>query len=264
MADASSAINTGREQRKQTLFIVLAGFFLGNAILAELIGGKLFTVQTPFWTFILSVGVVIWPVVFIMTDIINEYFGRAGVRRLSILGAAIIAYVYVALYATRLVKAHPTISPVKDDAFNQVFFQSQWIIVGSIIAFLLAQLIDVTVFWIVRRHTGHRLLWLRATGSTAVSQLIDTFVVQFVGLYLPWRLGQTSNDYNFHTFLIGATSGYVFKLAVAVGVTPLLYVVHAVIDRYLGPDVAEQLIESTARTEHADDATVLPHTSRSR
>jgi uncharacterized integral membrane protein (TIGR00697 family) len=258
----------GREQRRQVLFLVLAGFFLGNALLAEMIGGKLFQIPAPWqaWVaessvwhaFTLSCGVILWPIVFITTDIINEYFGRAGVRRLSFLGAGIIAYSFVALWLAGLVRA-AGFSPVDDASFQRVFLQSQWIIVGSIAAFLAAQLIDVTVFWVIRRRTGHRLLWLRATGSTLVSQLIDTFVVAFVGLYLPWRLGfsQAEQPFTFLNYLNTSSSGYLFKLVVAIGVTPVLYLLHAVIDRYLGPAEAERLIEATAATEHADDATVL-------
>ena len=233
---------------------MLAGVFLGNALLAELIGGKLFQVPTPWHVFTLSCGIVLWPVVFIFTDIVNEYFGRRGVRQLSFLAAAIIAYAYLALALTRFVPA-ASFSPVDDASFSRVFFQSQWIIVGSIAAFLLAQLLDVSVFWLIRRHTGHRFLWLRATGSTVVSQLIDTFVVQFVGLHLPHRLGQQGID--FPTFVNSASSGYLFKVAVALAITPLLYLVHGVIDRYLGESAAEQIVEKVATAEHADDATVL-------
>lgn len=241
-------------ERRQLLFLVLAGVFLGNALLAELIGGKLFQLPTPWHVFTLSVGIVLWPVVFVFTDIVNEYFGRRGVRQLSFLAAAIIAYAFLALSLTQLVPA-ADFSPVDDASFSRVFLQSQWIIVGSIAAFLLAQLIDVTVFWLIRRQTGHRFLWLRATGSTVVSQLIDTFVVQFVGLHLPWRLGGQGID--LPTFLNSASSGYLFKLCIALAITPLLYLVHALIDRYLGEEDAEQQIETVASTEHADDATVL-------
>jgi uncharacterized integral membrane protein (TIGR00697 family) len=175
------------------------------------------------------------------------------VRQLSFLAAAIIGYAYLALAATQLVPA-ASFSPVDDASFSRVFLQSQWIIVGSIAAFLLAQLIDVTVFWLIRRRTGHRFLWLRATGSTLVSQLIDTFVVQFVGLHLPWRLGSQGVD--LPTFLNSASSGYLFKLGVALAITPMLYVVHAVIDRYLGEAEADRLVETTASREGADDATL--------
>lgn len=239
------------EQRRQTLFMVLGGVFLGNALIAEMVGGKLFQVDTPWHTFTLSCGVIIWPVVFVTSDIINEYFGRSGVKRLSLLAAAVIAYAFFAVWICQFVKA-PGFSPIDDNSFNRVFLQSQWIIVGSITAFLLAQLIDVTVFWLVRRRTGHRLLWLRATGSTLVSQSIDTFVVGFIGLYLPWRLGFSKSDepFTFANFLNTSTSGYVFKFAVAVAVTPALYLIHAIIDRYLGRE-AERIIETVAKVEGA-------------
>jgi uncharacterized integral membrane protein (TIGR00697 family) len=254
MAGTAASPARSPSERRQLLFLVLAGFFVGNALLAELIGGKLFQVPTRWHVFTLSVGIVLWPLVFIFTDIVNEYFGRRGVRQLSFLAAGIITWAYVALWLTQLVPA-ADFSPVDDKSFSRVFLQSQWIIVGSIIAFLLAQLIDVTVFWLIRRQTGHRLLWLRATGSTVVSQLIDTFVVQFVGLYLPWRLGGQGID--FPTFLNSASSGYLFKIGVAILITPLLYLVHVVIDRYLGELESERLVETVAGTERADDATVL-------
>jgi hypothetical protein len=240
-------------ERRQLLFLVLGGFFVGNALLAEVIGGKLFQVPTRWHTFTLSVGIVLWPLVFVFTDVVNEYFGRRGVRQLSFLAAAVIVWAYFALWMTQLVPA-ASFSPVDDASFSRVFLQSQWIIVGSIVAFLLAQLIDVTVFWLIRRQTGHRFLWLRATGSTVVSQLIDTFVVQFVGLYLPWRLGGQGID--FPTFLNSASSGYLFKVVVALSITPLLYVVHVAIDAYLGETEAERQIETVARAERADDATL--------
>jgi hypothetical protein len=248
---AAASSSNHHEGRRQTLFLVLAGVFIGNALLAELIGGKLFQVPTPWHTFTLSCGIVLWPVVFVFTDIINEYFGRDGVRKMSFLAAAIIAYSFLALTAAGAVPA-ASFSPVDDGSFARVFFQSRWIIVGSIAAFLLAQLIDVTVFWIIRRSTGHRFLWLRATGSTLVSQLIDTFLVGFVGLYLPTRFGRPGPD--FAEYLNSAFSGYLFKFVIALSVTPLLYLVHRVVDGYLGKTEAELLVEAIAETEHADDA----------
>lgn len=244
------------QRRRNVLLLVLTGFFLVNALLAELVGGKLFQVPTPLelssgrpFKFTLSCGIILWPVVFIMTDIINEYFGRSGVRRLSVLAAGLIAYAFIALWLAQLVPA-ADFSPVDDQAFRRVFLQTQWIIVGSITAFLLAQLLDVTVFWIIRRRTGRRLLWLRATGSTVVSQLIDTFIVQFIGLYMPGWFN-VPGALSFDQFINSASSGYLFKLVVAIAVTPLLYVLHRIIDSYLGESVAVQMIEATARTEQA-------------
>ena len=256
------------DRRRQVLFLVLAGFFLTNALLAEIIGGKLLEIKTGLsilgkenYGIGLSCGLILWPVVFIVTDIVNEYFGRGGVRRLSFLGAAMIAYAFVALWITNSVRT-ADFSPIKADAFSNVVMQSQFIIVGSITAFLLAQLVDVTVFWMIRRQTGHKWLWLRATGSTIISQIIDTYVVGIIGLYLPFALHQMNPDrfpntgLPLSTVLEIQTAGYIFKVLVAIGITPVLYVVHAVIDRYLGRSAAEQMIETTAKKEHADDASL--------
>ncbi len=239
--------------RRELLFLILAAFFIGNALLAELIGGKLFAVETPWHTFVLSCGILLWPVVFVISDIVNEYFGRAGVKRLSFVGAAVIGYAFLALSLAQLTKAVP-FSPVDNASFRTVFSQSQWIIVGSIAAFLVAQLVDVSVFWIIRRRTGHRLLWLRATGSTIVSQLVDTIIVQFIGLHLPFLFGRGGID--FPNFVNSASSGYLFKLIIAIAVTPILYLLHAVIDRALG-DEAPRMIERAAEREGAGDRDVL-------
>jgi len=249
-------LRRGVEQRRQMLFMILGGVFLGNALIAEMVGGKLFEVHTPWHTFVLSCGVIIWPVVFVTSDIINEYFGRAGVKRLTLLAAAVIAYAFFAVWLCQFVKA-PSYSPIDDGSFKRVFIQSQWIIVGSITAFLISQFIDVAVFWIVRRRTGRKYLWLRATGSTLVSQLFDTFVVGFIGLYVPSRLGysQSADPITFLVFLNAALSGYIFKFATAIASTPALYVVHFFIDRYLGT-AADHLIETVAETENAADADV--------
>jgi uncharacterized integral membrane protein (TIGR00697 family) len=208
----------------------------------------------------LSCGLVLWPVVFVMTDIINEYFGRRGVRRLSIIAACMIAYAFVAMWITNRVDT-ASFSPITAAAFSNVFMQSQFIIVGSIIAFLLAQLIDVSVFWIIRRRTGHKYLWLRATGSTVVSQLIDTYVVGFIGLYLPFWLKHrwpetfaNAGGVEWKVYIEAQTAGYLFKLLVAIGITPVLYIVHVIVDGYLGKEEAHRMIEATAKTEHAQNS----------
>lgn len=252
-----ATISPSRDRRLQSLLLVLAAIFIGNALLAELIGGKLFQVPTGLsfggnkFSFTLSCGIILWPVVFIMTDIINEYFGRAGVRRLSIIAAAVIAYAFIAVWIAQLIPT-ASFSPIDEHSFATVFLQSQWIIVGSIIAFLAAQLIDVTVFWMIRRRTGHKYLWLRATGSTVVSQLIDTFIVQFIGLYLP-HVFNPDKGIDFATFINSASSGYAFKFVVAIAITPALYIVHGLIDRYLGREEAVERIEIVAERESAGD-----------
>lgn len=202
--------------------MVLAGFFVTNAIVAELIGGKL--VQF-FGIFTQSIGIILWPVVFILTDLINEHYGKNGVRKLTYITVGLIIYTFVLLSIAIELPA-VNFSPVNDSVFRTVFGQSQWIIVGSITAFLTSQLIDVYIFWLFRNRTGGKMIWLRATGSTVVSQLIDTFVVQYIAFVLPgkWAFGE---------FLVNASWGYVFKLAVAVCLIPLIYAGHYTIKRFL-------------------------------
>lgn len=211
------------KNRKDLVFIILAGFFVTNAIVAELIGGKL--VQF-FGTFTQSIGIILWPVVFVLTDLINEYYGRTGVRKLTFITIGLIIYTYFLITVAINLNA-VDFSPVNDSIFLTVFGQSQWIIIGSIIAFLSSQLVDVYIFWRLRNVTGKRMIWLRATGSTLVSQLIDTFVVQFIAFVIPgkWAFGE---------FFVNASWGYFFKLLVALALIPLIYLGHFAIERFLG------------------------------
>jgi queuosine precursor transporter len=160
------------------------------------------------------------------TDLINEYFGEKGVRKLSFITAGLIAYSFVILLIAISIPAAKGISPVTDDQFYAVFGQSMWIIVGSIIAFLVSQLIDVWVFHYFKNKTGDTMIWLRTTGSTIVSQLFDSFIVLGIAFYLPGKM-------NFETFISSALTGYTFKLVVAILLTPLIYIGHNFIKKYL-------------------------------
>ena len=210
------------KNRKDIVFLVLAGFFITNAIVAELIGGKL--VQF-FGLFTQSIGIILWPVIFLLTDLINEYYGKDGVRKLTYITVGLISFTFIVLSVALRIPA-TSFSPVSDSVFNTIFGQSQWIIVGSIIAFLLSQLVDVYVFWMFKKATGDKHIWLRATGSTMVSQLIDTFVVQFIAFVLPGK-------WPFSEFLVNASWGYAFKLLVALALIPMIYLGHYVIGKYL-------------------------------
>jgi queuosine precursor transporter len=209
-------------KRKDIVFIILAGFFVTNAIVAELIGGKL--VQF-FGLFTQSIGIILWPVVFVLTDLINEHYGKQGVRKLTYITVGLIIYTFVLLSIGINIKA-VGFSPVNDEVFNTVFGQSQWIIVGSVIAFLCSQLVDVYIFWLFRNKTGGKLIWLRATGSTIVSQLIDTFLVQYIAFVLPGKLA-------YDKFIKIAAQGYFFKLLIAFCLIPLIYVGHFAINKFL-------------------------------
>jgi uncharacterized integral membrane protein (TIGR00697 family) len=207
--------------KRNFIFLILAGIFITNAITAELIGGKLIQI----YGFTLSLGILPWPIVFVTTDLINEYFGEKGVRRLTFLTAALICYAFVILLVGMEIPA-VRFSPVKDGQFNAVFGQSMWIIVGSITAFIVSQLLDVFLFTQFKKQTGDKHIWLRATGSTVISQLIDTFIVLGIAFYLP---GKISLD----QYLTMGMTGYIAKLCIAVALTPMVYLGHFLIGKQL-------------------------------
>ncbi len=211
------------QTKKDTLYVILAGIFITNAVTAEMIGGKLIDV----FGIPMSIGILPWPVVFITTDLINEYFGEKGVRKLSFITAALIAYCFLLLLLAIRIPASD-ISGVKDAAFFSVFGQSMWIIVGSITAFLVSQMIDVTIFHFVKNRTGKRMLWLRSTGSTVISQFFDSFIVLGIAFYLT---GQMDTP----TYIASGLTGYGVKLVIAIALTPVIYFAHFLIDKYINP-----------------------------
>ena len=260
---------TAFEKKKTTLFLVLCSIFLSNALLAELIGVKIFSgeallglpgAQIPVFPdftldFNLTAGAIIWPVVFITTDIINEYFGKEGVRKISIITVFVILYAFLvitiitglppAAFWLEVNNQTPAGQPFDINyAFNSIYRQGGGIIIGSIGAFLLAQFLDASVFHWLRQLTGSKKIWLRATGSTLVSQIIDTVVVLFVAFYLfgNWSLKQV---------LAVSIINYLYKFTVAIVLTPLLYGGHYVIDHYLGLNKAKQLTEEAAEDQSA-------------
>jgi uncharacterized integral membrane protein (TIGR00697 family) len=250
------------EQKKNRLFIVLSGIFLTNALLAEMIGTKIFSAESTVglnpahlnilgftMDFNLTAGVVIWPIVFITSDLINEYFGKPGVKRISYLTAILIAYSFLVIFfAIELPPAEWWLNANNKDtqgnpfninfAFGKIFGQGLRIIIGSLTAFLIGQLVDVFVFQRLRSITGSKMLWLRATGSTLISQLIDSFVVLFIAFY-----GVFSNT---QIIAIGITN-YIYKFAIAIALTPLIYLGHGIIDRYLGKDQAHKISDEAAQ-----------------
>lgn len=218
--------------RRDLVFFVLAGIFITHALLGELLGGKLFTA----WGWVMSIGVIPWPVVFVTTDLVNEYYGPKAVRRLTLLAITLIVYTFGLLWLCMLVPA-ADISPVDDASFNRVFGQSMWIIVGSIVAFALSQLIDASVFVWLRRRTKNRLLWLRAVGSTVIAQFIDTFVINSIAFGLPGKI--TPGE-----VLELSVTNYAYKFLIALATLPVIYFGHSLLDRYFARDSNEAEAEA--------------------
>ena len=222
------------KSKRETLYLILAMFFVTNAIVAEMIGGKLIDIHLLGFSFKFSIGILPWPIVFLSTDLINEYFGKQGVRKLSVITSCMILYAFLVLFFAMGVPA-ASFSPVQDEAFKNVFGQSMWIIAGSITAFLVSQIIDVMVFWFFKSRTGNKMLWLRATGSTVVSQLIDSFIVLGIGFLLPGKIS-LDNYIN-----VGLTN-YSGKLIIAILLTPFIYIIHFLIDKFILNEEKNQLI----------------------
>jgi uncharacterized integral membrane protein (TIGR00697 family) len=250
--------------KKTSLYLFLSAVFLTNAIVAEIIGVKIFSAETLLGVapaqlhllgdfvldFNLTAGVVIWPFVFITSDIINEYYGVKGVKQISYITAGFIAYSFLIIYfVTTLPPAQFWLDVNKTDAvgnpvninnaFAMIFRQGLGIIIGSITAFMVGQLLDATVFQSLKKITGSRKIWLRATGSTLVSQLVDSFVVLTIAFYV-------FGNWSFSQVIAVAIVNYIYKFFIAVVLTPILYLAHYLIDNYLGKEHAKELANESS------------------
>lgn len=256
-------IHTIIKSKPTRLFLVLGGFFIANALIAELMGVKLFSLEGTLgipplelhlfgnvFSFNLTAGVLLWPFVFVMTDIINEYYGIKGVRFLSFLAIGLISYAFlmfqgaihldpagfwVGNYASQGV-------PDANKAYRAIFGQSQWIIVGSLVAFLVGQILDVFIFHKIKKLTGEKNIWLRSTGSTIISQFVDSFVVLFIAFYIGPRISSNQGQpWGFGLVMTICVGNYIYKFLMALLMTPVIYLVHHRIDSYLGKDVAGEM-----------------------
>lgn len=244
------------------LFLLLAGFFITNALVAEFVGVKIFSFEKtlgiePFsfsffgvenLGFNLTAGVVLWPVVFIMTDVINEYFGMKSVRILSYLTIGLIIYAFIMIYFSiglepsdwwqfESGKMNADASVHIEDmdlSFNKIMGQGLWIIGGSMVAFLIGQIVDVAIFHRIKKWTGERMIWLRATGSTLISQLIDSYVVLIIAFYI-------GADWDLSMVIAIGTVNLMYKFIVAVLLTPVIYLAHSIIDKYLGKELSDKM-----------------------
>ncbi|HKH60230.1 MAG TPA: queuosine precursor transporter [Flavitalea sp.] len=260
------------KNKSTRLFIILGGFFIANALIAEIIGVKIFSLEKTFGMQPLNVkvlgnelsvnltaGVLLWPIVFIMTDIINEYYGPKGVRFLSFLTAGLIAFAFLVFYgAMHLVPADFFITskkgsgvPDMEKAYQSVLGQGGNIILGSLVAFILSQLIDVFVFHRIKKTTGERAIWLRATGSTLISQFIDSFVVLFIAFYIGSRINNADGDFVWPLKLVLAVGvvNYIYKFVIALILTPVIYLVHMLIEKFLGASLAADMKSAAMRRD---------------
>ena len=262
-------INGILSNKSTRLFCILAGFFIANSLIAEVIGVKIFSLEDTLgvpraniplfgthFSFHLTAGVLLWPVVFVMTDIINEYYGPKGIKFLSFLTIGLIAFSFVIYNAAIGLKPSEYFSigngiNKPDNAFRGIFGQGLWIIIGSIIAFLVGQILDVIIFHRIKKITGEKNIWLRATGSTLVSQLIDSFIVLFIAFYVGKRIQTGQGDpWSLNQVLVTGTGNYIYKFIIALLMTPVIYAAHYCIEKYLGSSQATALKNAAMNREN--------------
>lgn len=244
------------KDRPAKLFIAITAFFAANALIAECIGGKIFSLEKVFGlppsnfsllgqtglAFNLTCGVLLWPLEFVITDIVNEYYGPKAVRRISYTAVALISYAFLMFYlAIKIPPADFWIGSGTEnrianmnDAFTSIFGQGMWIILGSLAAFLISQIVDVTVFHQIKKATGQNKVWLRATGSTLVSQFVDSFIV----LFIAFKIGK---GWSWQLVLAICLVNYAYKSFMAIILTPVIYLAEKGIDNYVGDQAARQM-----------------------
>jgi uncharacterized integral membrane protein (TIGR00697 family) len=178
----------------------------------------------------------------VMTDLVNEYFGPKAVKRISYTAVILIAYAFLMFYLSMGVPAADFwfSTGVKDGvpdmskAYNSIFGQGMWIIFGSITAFLVSQVVDVTVFHKIKKITGEKKIWLRATGSTMISQLVDSFIV----LFIAFKIGK---GWTWQLVLGICIMNYIYKFTMAIILTPVIIIVEKRIEKYVGRDTAMRM-----------------------
>ncbi|HNP24065.1 MAG TPA: queuosine precursor transporter [Panacibacter sp.] len=238
------------------LFLGFTAFFVANALIAECIGNKIFSLEKLFGftpvnfslfgqsglAFNLTCGVLLWPLEFVMTDIVNEYYGPKAVKRISYTAVVLISYAFIMFYGSISIppadfwigsKSANGIDNMQT-AFSGIFGQGMWIILGSITAFLVSQVVDVTVFHRIKKATGEKKVWLRATGSTVVSQLVDSYIV----LTIAFKFG---SNWSWPLVFAVGTMNYLYKFTVAIILTPVIYFVEGRIEKYLGHETARKM-----------------------
>ncbi|MCL2447323.1 MAG: queuosine precursor transporter [Polyangiaceae bacterium] len=217
-ADAPAFATFGTSQK---LFLYLAAIFVACLLLGDVIGGKI--IQTPAGP--ISVGIIPFPITFLLTDIVNDFYGRRGAHFLTMLGFFMSLLAWVFLQLTTLMPADPSTYFTQAE-FAKVFGGSAQLFVASMAAYMVGQFLDIAVFHFWKAFTQSRHLWLRSTGSTIVSQAIDTITINII-------FGRVTAGWTWG--FIGAKVGreYVIKFFVAVALTPAIYALHEAIVRGL-------------------------------
>lgn len=220
-------------EKSKKIYLYLAAIFIAALVVCNLIANKFITIDLGFKTFVISAGVLPYPITFLITDILSEIYGKKKTARIVWAGFGSSLFVLGVLLLAQQFSAIEG-SPVDDDTFNKVFGNSWRVIFASMTAYLCAQLIDVRIYHFWKEKTAGKHLWLRNNFSTIFSQLVDTTLVVCV-LFLGIR-----SNYEIVQFII---DGWLFKMLCAFVDTPILYASTSLIRKKLGLKFGEELQE---------------------
>lgn len=198
---------------KDNFYIILSAIFIASLITCNLIANKFVTVDLGFKVFIVSAGILPYPLTFLVTDLISEFYGQKKANLVVFSGFVASMFVLFFLWLGGQFSAIPS-SIVGDEIYNTVFQNAWRIIAASMIAYLFAQFIDVKIFHFWKKRTNGKHLWLRNNGSTIASQLVDTTLVVsilFIGIW--------DSDQIFSAII----DGWLFKMLMAFIDTPIIY-----------------------------------------
>ena len=222
----------------QFIYVVLTSIFITCLLIADVIGVKLFEIPLPFEilghkTIEHTCGMLTFPITFMLGDTINEYYGAKATKQTVYIGLGMSILTF---FVMNIAQAMPYLDKpfnVTPDAFNMIFGSAKLMYVASVTAYLLGQLTDIWLFGVIKKITKGQLLWLRATGSTVISQMLDSFVVSYIAFSLGKSLtGQTPATPE-EIFNIAVT-GYGLKFAISVALTPALYFLRDVMEKRFG------------------------------
>jgi len=229
-----------KNKSAESLYLILASIFIASLVSCNLIFQKFFQfdIWLPFigdYTFAQSVGLLPYPITFLVTDIISEIYGQKRASRVVTAGLFASVFMLIIITISDLSQAAPW-SPVDDQTFSKVFGLSGAAVFASMMAYLIAQYIDVRVFHFWKKLTNGKHLWLRNNASTMFSQFVDTFSVLFLLCFL--------DVLSWDKFSMLLINGFLFKVFFAAFDTPIVYGLTYIIRRQLGLKFGEEISSS--------------------
>lgn len=216
----------------QKVYLWLTAVFVASLLIADITGVKLFEINVAGRDVKHTCGMLTFPVTFLLTDLINEYFGRRAARRVVWIGFAMGLLVFLVVSVALAMPRWEVGFNIKPGSFEDVFANSRQMYLASLAAFLVGSMSDIYLFGVLKRATGGRMVWLRATGSTVASQAVDSFVVTYLAFHV-FKAG-TPEQAPMGTVVSMAATGYTLKFVIALALTPVIYLGRWVMHRWLG------------------------------